>query len=69
MTGVLPRCRLIAGARGGSAAAEPAWLRSFRDRNRDDFHHAPYDLEHGGHRDAEKQQQKRVIQHLLHDRN
>ena len=59
---------LVAGARGSSAAADTALLRSFRDRDRDNLHHAPHDVEHGGHRDAEKQQQKRVIQHLLHDR-
>ena len=37
------------------------------DRNADDFHHAPDDVEHGGHGNADEQQQEWVIQQLLHD--
>ncbi|MBI1943653.1 MAG: hypothetical protein HYS35_08290 [Betaproteobacteria bacterium] len=42
---------------------------SFRDGQGHDFHHAPDDVQHGRHRDAEKQQQERVVEQLLHHRD
>src|SRR5678816_2019150 len=44
------------------------WIVLFRDRQSDDLHHAPDDVEHGGHRDADEEQQERVVEELLHGR-
>src|SRR5262252_10531316 len=44
-------------------------LRERADRNAQDAHDAPDDVEHGGHRHAEKEQQERVLEDHLHRRD
>src|SRR3990172_8875860 len=41
----------------------------FRDRQVDDLHHAPDRVQDGRDRDADEQQQERVVEQLLHRRN
>jgi hypothetical protein len=56
---------------GGCIAltASPLFQWSFGNWNRDDFHDSPDGVKHSGHYHTDKQQQKRVIQYLLHHPN
>src|SRR6516164_7401053 len=54
---------------GVTAIASPPDLKSLGKRDGGDLHHPPENVENGGERDAEEEEQEWIVQDALHDRN